>query len=105
MAVEIPIAEEFRSATGQFTNYACYDAAQQSQLLKQKHVDIRTCDTSTISIPYTMLALSSLTMAQLDLLTMGMLDGNVLLSAGEQWTGTGSVTSALSPSRNYWRVM
>ena len=84
--VEIPIRDDFTNGEGRFRNYDAANRDQREQLIKQKHVDIRSFRQEDISARTQMLYLDLITMEILDELTLAQLNGNVVVRRGEQWT-------------------
>jgi hypothetical protein len=84
-SVNIPLREEFTDANGQWTNYDC-DIAVRDDLLRQKHVDIRSFVNDAISHPVSMLDLDQMVMTSLDINTMTNLEGQVVIRPGEAWS-------------------
>lgn len=104
---DIPLTEEFTEPDGEFTYYDAIPVTQQTQLRKQKHVDIRSMygDASTVSIvarDVYMLFVDSLSMNDLSLIQMEELDAQVTIKEGEQWSvGTWSQDA----TRHHWNVL
>lgn len=102
--VPIQISDYFDSETGEFLNYSTPATVtatrdQQTQLQKQKHVDIRTFNNDGLNTQRVMLHLDALSMGEVDALTVGSLTGTIVARPGESWSAG---TVARQTDRNYW---
>lgn len=99
---EIPIRESFDSNQGSFSNYDALDVPQRAALLKQRHTDIRSFWSEDYLVPFQMLHLDTMTLADLIIggQTVDDLDGaNIIGRLGEKWSFG---TVGRLPSRNNW---
>lgn len=88
------IREDFDAPFGQFPNYTVYDINQFNQLTKQRHLDLRSFQQDNILIQVSMIHMDLATMGTLNQYQMlgsgdnaeHSLEGNVIVSVGEQWT-------------------
>lgn len=100
----IDVREDFKHEEGKFENYtALGTTTQQTQLQKQKHVDLRSFVKGDVTVRVNMLSLSLLSVVALDQKTMSNLNGSVSVRADERWTNQDtSVTTGAQADRNNW---
>lgn len=95
-----PITDEFTEAYGEFNEYAAISSAQQEQLNKQKHVDIRSFVPDQPSSVVKMLFMDRLNMFYLDGKSIGTFsEAKIVVVNNEGWT-SGAVTQ--QTDRNMW---
>lgn len=99
MAV-VELRDEFDNNQGEFNNYDALDTGQRVAISHQRHVDIRSFDSETLTAPVTMLHFDRQILNDLNNVSMIDLEGSLVVSPGETWT-QGTVDRI--PTKNNWR--